>query len=164
MNFITIAIASLIPLLVGAIWYNPKVLGTAWMTEAGITEDKIKSGNMLVIFGTTLLLSLFLSLALYTIVIHQSHIYSTLMNEAALQDPNSELSLWVQEFMNKYGQNFRTFKHGAFHGAISGVLIAIPILSINALFERRSFKYILINAGFWIACMTLMGGIICAYA
>ncbi len=164
MNFIAIAVASLIPLLVGAIWYNPKVLGTAWMREADVSEEKIKNANMLVIFGTTLLLGIFLSFAMYTIVIHQSHIYSTLMNETALQDPNSELSLWVQEFMNKYGQNFRTFKHGAFHGTISGILLATPVLTINALFERKSFKYILINAGFWTICMALMGGIICAYA
>jgi hypothetical protein len=32
------------------------------------------------------------------------------------------------------------------------------------LFERRSWKYIFINAGYWILTLTLMGGIICAYA
>ena len=91
-NFIAIAAASILPLIIGFVWYNPKVFGTPWMKAADMNEDKIKGGNMLLIFGLTILFSVFLSLGLYTIVIHQSHIYSTLMNEPALKDPNSELS------------------------------------------------------------------------
>jgi hypothetical protein len=58
---------------------------------------------------------------------------------------------------------FRTFEHGAFHGVILGVFIALPILMINGLFERKSLKYGFINAGFWIICMALCGGIICQW-
>ena len=163
-NFIAIAAASILPLIIGFVWYNPKVFGTPWMKAADMNEDKIKGGNMLLIFGLTIVFSIFLSLALYTMVIHQSHIYSTLMNEPALKDPNSELSIWLKDFMIKYGQNFRTFKHGTLHGLIGSVLVALPIISINALFERKSFKYILINWGYWAISMALMGGIICAYA
>ncbi len=66
--------------------------------------------------------------------------------------------------MEQYGTNFRTFKHGAFHGAIGGIMLALPIVGTNALFERKGVKYIAINAGFWIISMALMGGIICAFA
>jgi hypothetical protein len=34
---------------------------------------------------------------------------------------------------------------------------------INGLFERKSLKYGFINAGFWIICMALCGGIICQW-
>ena len=39
---LTSAMAGLIPLLVGFIWYNPKVFGTIWMRAAGITPDPKK--------------------------------------------------------------------------------------------------------------------------
>ena len=43
MNWLAILVSALIPLIIGAIWYHPKVFGTAWMHATGITEDKIKS-------------------------------------------------------------------------------------------------------------------------
>lgn len=67
-------------------------------------------------------------------------------------------------FMTDYGMAYRTFKHGALHGFMSGLFFAFPMIGINALFERKSWKYILIHAGFWTVCLTFMGGIICAFA
>jgi hypothetical protein len=32
------------------------------------------------------------------------------------------------------------------------------------LFERRSWKYIFMNAGYWIVSMMLMGAVICKFA
>lgn len=162
-NFLVVLVAALIPLVVGFIWYNPKTFGNAWMQAAGMTEEKMKGGNMVAIFALTFLLSFFLAMAMQFMVIHQWHIYSVIADEADFKNPNSQLSIWVKDFMAKYGSNFRTFKHGAFHGTIAGIMVALPILGINALFERKGFKYVAINAGFWIVCMALMGGILCAY-
>ena len=50
-NPIAIPIAAIAALLVGFIWYHPKVFGNAWMKVSGMTEEKIKGGNMAVIFG-----------------------------------------------------------------------------------------------------------------
>ncbi|MBP9069986.1 MAG: DUF1761 domain-containing protein, partial [Bacteroidia bacterium] len=50
------------------------------------------------------------------------------------------------------------------HGALGGVLIALPILGTNAMFERKGFKYIAINCGYWIITMMVMGGIVCGWA
>jgi hypothetical protein len=66
-------------------------------------------------------------------------------------------------FMADYGTAYRTFKHGMLHGFITGLFLALPIVGINALFERKSWKYILINGGYFIVCLTIMGGIICAW-
>ena len=46
-----IFVAALIPLAIGFIWYNQKVFGTAWMKEAGVTEEKMNNANMPLIFG-----------------------------------------------------------------------------------------------------------------
>ena len=46
------------------------------------------------------------------------------------------------------------------HGFLGGLFIALPILCTNALFEQKGWKYIWINAGYWIVTMTIMGGII----
>ncbi|HRI41588.1 MAG TPA: DUF1761 domain-containing protein [Bacteroidia bacterium] len=157
-----IFISALIPLITGFIWYGPKTFGNVWMREAGVSEEKIKSSNMALILSLTYVFSLFLSLILISVVIHQSHILSILADDPGMKDPNSEISLWLKNFMDQYGQNFRTFKHGAFHGTLSGIFYAFPIIAINALFERRSWKYIWIHTGYWILTLALMGGIVCA--
>jgi hypothetical protein len=97
-------------------------------------------------------------------VIHQSAIDSILVDEPGFQVAGSELDVYYQDFMSKYGQNFRTFKHGVFHGVLYALLFATPIIGILALFERKSFKYVAIHAGYWIITLGLMGGLICQFA
>lgn len=162
-NFLVMIGAAFVPLIIGFIWYNPKVLGTAWMNASGLTEEKLKGANMGLIFGLTLLFSFFLSLALYSIVIHQGHIYSILANEAGTTDPNSDLGKWLADFNSRFGDHFRTFKHGAFHGTVAGILFAFPVVAINSLFERRGFKYTMIHTGYWTITLALMGGIVCQW-
>ncbi len=157
-------IAALVPMIVGYIWYNKKVFGSAWMKAADLSEEKMRGANMVLVFGFTYLLSFFAAFAIQFMVIHQYHLYSILANEEGMKDSNSELSMLVKNFMEKYGQNFRTFKHGAFHGTLGGITLALPIIGINAMFERKGFKYIAIHAGFWIFCMAMMGGIICQFS
>jgi hypothetical protein len=79
-------------------------------------------------------------------------------------NPTSEAGQMVAAFLEKYGNEFRTFKHGLLHGVISAISIALPILGIVALFERKSAKYIFIHLGYWVITLGIMGGIICAYA
>jgi hypothetical protein len=124
----------------------------------------MKGANMGLTFGLAFLLSFFLAFAIQFMVIHQFHLGSILMNESGLNDPTSEVGMIMKSFMERYGNNFRTFKHGAFHGIIGALTIALPILGTNALFERKSFKYVAINVGYWIVTMALMGGVICAFS
>ncbi|NQX92285.1 MAG: DUF1761 domain-containing protein [Flavobacteriales bacterium] len=67
-------VAALIPMIIGFIWYNPKVFGNAWMKHANMTKEKVESGNMPVIFGTSYLLSVILAFMLMMDgqVIHQT--------------------------------------------------------------------------------------------
>lgn len=161
LNFLVVGLTSLVPLIVGFIWYNNKVFGKAWMEVNGFDEAKLKANfNMPLIFGLSLLLGFFLSFALVSVVIHQMGFYAMLMNFAA----DADTQQMFKDVMTKYGGEFRTFKHGALHGTIAAITIALPVLGINALFERRGFKYIGIHFGYWVLTLLIMGGIICQFA
>ena len=163
-NFLAVLVAALIPMIIGFIWYNPKVLGTAWMKAAGMTEEKMKGANMALIFGLTFVFSFFVAMAMSFVTIHQSGMQSSLLTQGVdLNDISTPIGAYFADYMVRYGNNFRTFKHGALHGTITGIMLALPIIGVNALFERKGFKYIAINAGFWIVCLALMGGVVCGW-
>jgi hypothetical protein len=158
--FLAAAIAAIVPLIVGSIWYNPKVFGSAWMNVNGFNEEKLKEGfNMPLVFGLTLVFGYLISFVLSGLVIHQMGFFSMLQNHF-----KEEATLKIfTDVMTAYGSEFRTFKHGVLHGAIAAIGFAMPIIGINALFERRGFKYIAIHTGYWILTLMLMGGILCQF-
>lgn len=162
-NFSIVLAATAVPLIIGFIWYHPKVFGNAWMKETGMTPEKGKQANMVVTFGLTILFSFFIASLLMSLVVHQVSVASLLSNQPDSGDPASESSTMLKRFMELYGNSYRTFKHGVFHGTLSGIFLALPIVAINGLFEQKGFKYIAINAGYWIVSMALMGGLICAF-
>ena len=158
-NVLAILVAAIVPLVLGFLWYNPILFGNVWMGESGMTEEKIKSGNMAVIFGVSLLLSIMLAFFTQTLVIHQMGATGMIGGDPTL---DSVLPSY-QAFMDDYGTNFRTFKHGALHGLLAGLFFVLPIMGTNAMFERKSWKYILINVSYWTVCLTIMGAIVCGW-
>ena len=134
------------------------------MQAAGVTPESAKGANMVLVFGLTYLFSFFASFGVLFLVNHQSHIYSILSDEPGFKDSTSAVGIYLSDFMKNYGHHFHSFKHGVLHGTIGGFVFALPVIAVNALFERKSFKYIAINAGFWIVCLGIMGGIICQFA
>jgi Protein of unknown function (DUF1761) len=164
MNFLVVLATAVIPVLVGFVWYNPKVMGTIWMREIGGNPHDGKEVKMVPILIANLIAGVFLSVALVGIVIHQQGIYSILANEASMKDPNSALSQYVADFMSKYGRNFRTFGHGALHGFITAAFLILPAVTVSSLWEQRSWKYIGLTFAYWAITLMLMGGVICAFA
>lgn len=161
MNFPAVIVATLIPIVIGFVWYNPKIgFGKAWMSASGMTEEKARGANMFLVFGLTILFSFMVAVIMNVLVIHQLHFGSILKFQADSADPNSESSILLKNLMEKYGHDHRTFKHGAFHATIASLFIVLPVFGINALFERRSFKYVAINVGYWVLSFALMGGVI----
>lgn len=156
-NFLALLAAAVSTLVVGFIWYHPKVFGNAWMKASGVTEEQAKSGNMALIFGLALVFAFLLSFQIQMLAVHQWGALSLVGGDADLALPS------YAAFMTDYNDAFRTFKHGVFHGLLAGLFIALPIIGTNALFERKNAKYIFINSGFWTVCMMVMGGIICAW-
>ena len=162
-NFLTTAVAALIPLVMGFIWYGPMLFQNAWMKEIGFTEESLKGANMALIFGLSYVLCFLMAGFLQTLVIHQWGVQSSLMKSGESALSGADLT-YFQDFLASYGDRFRTFGHGALHGSMVGLLIGLPIMGTNALFERKSLKYVLINAGYWTVTLALMGGILCQTA
>jgi Protein of unknown function (DUF1761) len=163
-NWLGILPCAIIPLIIGFIYYHPKVFGTAWMNIAGMTEARMKDANMGKVFGFTLLLGVVLSVFFMPVVLHAMHAFSLV--SPAGGGPADENGAPYQDalaFVTKYGGNFRTFKHGAFHGILTALFVIWPTLGIISLFERKSWKYTAIHLGYWTITFALMGGIICAY-
>lgn len=130
-NWLSMIIAALIPMVVGFIWYHKALFGNAWMVSVGMTEEKARSGNMAVTLGVCFVMSFL-------------------------------LAFFILNNVDAPGQEgeFDSFKHGAFHGVLIGLFVAMPVMVTNALFEMKSWKNMLINIGYWVVTMALMGGVL----
>jgi hypothetical protein len=162
MNFYIFFIAAVIPLLMGFIWYGP-LFGNAWMKEMNFTKESLEGQNMIKVFVLSYIFSLLIAFFLQFIVIHQMGTFQTLVNEPGFNEQTGAAFTYFQDFVTTYGTRFRSFKHGVIHGVSAGLFFVLPILSIIAMFEKKSFKYVAINAGYWVLTLAIMGGIICEW-
>jgi hypothetical protein len=154
-------------MIMGFIWYNPKLFGKPWMEGAGLTmETAQKDFNMPLVFGLSYVFCFFLAYSLQFVVIHQFGFFSMMADadgQKQLADHSSALYGHAKAIFDMCGGNFRTFRHGAFHGTLLGIFTLLPIIATNGMFERRGWKYILINAGYWTVCLAIMGAIVCHF-
>ncbi|MCC7030416.1 MAG: DUF1761 domain-containing protein [Chitinophagaceae bacterium] len=157
-KFYLIFLTALIPLFVGMIWYNRSVFGSAWMQATGMTEEKGKNINMILVFGLTYVLGLLISMACAGMSIHQMSVGSIFQG-----DETAESKEYLKHFFEMYGTRFRSFKHGVLHGVIGSIMVAAPIVGVSTLFEGRSFKYFAITVGYWMVCFALIAGTLCAF-
>lgn len=157
LNFLAIFVAALTTLVVGFFWYSNMLFGKAWQRESGLTDDKLRGGNLAIIYGLTFVFSFLIAFSMQSITIHQFAAVGMVGG-----DPTTAKQSYT-DFMNDYGTAFRTFKHGALHGTILAVMFVFPLIAINGMFERKSWKYIFINAGYWVVSLAIMGGIVCGW-
>ena len=157
-----VPLAALVPNIVGMVWYGFLFKNT-WLQTVGKSEDDLKQGSRLVAFLLTYVVGLILAFGLIPIVIHQFGVFQMLNGVKDLEDVNSALSNTIADLMTKYGNNFRTFKHGALHGTLTALFTILPAIAMNAYYERKSWKYVAVNVGFLAICLALMGGIICQW-
>lgn len=162
MNFLALFLIALIPLVIGFVWYGP-LFGNAWMKEMGFTKESLEGKNMTLTFILSYVFSLFVAMFLLPATIHQMGVYSSLAGEPGFAESSGEAFTYFQDFIANYGDRFRTFKHGAFHGILNGIFFVLPVLSIIAMFEKKSVKYVAINVGYWVVCLAIMGGLVCQY-
>ena len=57
-NYLAVLAAAVATFVLGGLWYSPALFGKVWQREAGVTEEKMKSANMALIFGLTFVLAL----------------------------------------------------------------------------------------------------------
>ena len=140
-NWIALVVAAILPLVTGFSGYHPKVLGTAWMKETGMTEEKAKTMNPGKTYGLAVLMAFILALFIWPMVF---------LGGAPPDDLHGT-------------EAFLTFKHGALHGSMLALFVVLPVFATNALFEMKSIKYVALNVGYWVVTMALMGGIMNAW-
>lgn len=132
-----------------------------------MTEEKMKGGNMAVIFGVSFIFALMMAFVMNMIAYHDAFVQGAIYyatNGTMKPAAGSELGKWYDYYVANLAASNHNFKHGAFHGIlIAGLFIALPVLGTNALFERKGFKYIIINGVYWIICFAIMGGIVAAW-
>ena len=130
MNFYIFFLAALVPLVIGFVWYGP-LFGNAWMKELGFTKESLANKNMVLTLILSYVFSLFLAMFLLPATIHQMGVYSSLAGEPGFAESTGEAFTYFQDFLSNYGDRFRTFKHGAFHGVLSGLFLALPVIIIS---------------------------------
>lgn len=128
LNYLAVLVAALSTFLIGGLWYSPAVFGKAWMKENGFTEEGMKGGNMVKIFGVAFILGLI-----------------SAVNLAMFMGPENDPAM------------------GAMWGFLAGAGWVATFVGTHYLFERRSFKLFLINAGYSIVALTVMGIILAAW-
>ncbi|WP_430411200.1 DUF1761 domain-containing protein [Kordia sp.] len=138
-NWIALVVAALSTLVIGFLWYGP-LFGKAWMKETGITEEQAQKG-MPLRFGLSVILAFFAVFFIYIVSVYSG---------GEPGDPHGQ-------------EKFLTFGHGAAHGVMVALFVVMPALVTNALFEQKSFKYMMINVGYWIVTFAIMGGIVNAW-
>ena len=57
LNWLAIIVATVITFVLGGLWYGPLLFGKAWLKENNLTEEDMKNGNNLKIFGFAFLWS-----------------------------------------------------------------------------------------------------------
>lgn len=127
LNYLAILLAALSTFVLGGLWYSPAAFGKAWMKENGFTEEDMKKGNMVKIFGLAFVLALI-----------------SAINLAMFMGPEKEVGM------------------GAAYGFAAGFGWVATFVGTHYLFERKSFKLFLINAGYSVVALTVMGVIIVA--
>ena len=72
MNWLSVLVGALVPLVMGFIWYNPALFGKAWMKSIGMTDEDAKKGNMPVIFVVSFILAGLIAYNLYQYMAYHS--------------------------------------------------------------------------------------------
>ena len=162
-NWWILFVSAFIPVIIGFFWYHPSILGRSWAEEAGLSQEDSTSGSRIKRIGLLYLFSLLGSFTFSSLVVHQSGVVQLFLMDPDMADPGSAVGQYVNDFMANYGDRHRSFGHGFIHGIEGGLFVGLMMIASLAIFERKSWKYITINLGYWIVSLSLMGGLMCAY-
>lgn len=138
-NMLSVAIAALVPMIMGFIYYHPKVMGSAWMKANGFTAESMGTGPKPVWYLVAFIFSFMLALKLCLDV----------------TAPGQEVA--------PDGHSYVTFQHGIAHGIFNTILIILPILGTLCIFERRTWSWVFVNVGYWGITLMIMQGILSAW-
>jgi hypothetical protein len=137
-NLMATGLAALIPMIVGFVYYHPKVMGGMWMDANGFKLETLKPPKpilYLAALGLSVLLSLFI--------------------QQNVTGPGQDTA--------PDGHSYHTFGHGLVHGLVLTIMLVIPIFGTMAIFEQKSMKWLGVNVGYWLVTVSLMAGLLSAW-
>ena len=138
-NILAIIVAGLVPSALGAIYYG-SLFGKAWRVSQNKTKEDLEPSNPAVAYGGSVLLSMLLAMSLnFTIGLVHKNV-------------NSAGELFIDSHFS--------FTHGALHGALIGLMTITPIIVSLGIFHKLNWKTNLLNVGFWVTALAIMGGIL----
>jgi len=148
-------VAALIPLLIGAVWYNEKVFGKVVMDANG----EGKRGHPAVVYGGALVLGIVLSFT-YKFLGDHHYAFQTFFRPDTEHgvgvDVASPFGIQLKELIDGYGTRFHSWTHGLAHSFMISFFVLLPVMAINDLFEGRSFKYFITVWGYWVLTIAAM--------
>ena len=130
-NWVSLILATLTPMVVGFIYYQKKLFGKVWAKTITMPKEHRINWNFFGVFCLSFLVCFLLSFYLLF----------------DCKGPGQE-------------GIYDTFLHGAFHGLGLAILVIIPVSSTGVLYNERSWKNMLVNAGYWFISLPIMGGIL----
>ncbi len=131
-NLFFVAVAAALNMLVGFVWYSPKVCGKAWMAAMGKSYDDCKdmkkeAGRA---YGLSFLGALVMSFVLAKFV---------------------------------YFADATNFWEGALTGFWLWLGFVATVVFNSYLFEKKPFKLVLINAGYYLASLVAMSVVLAIF-
>lgn len=138
-NWAAVAVSALVPMVIGFLYYHPKLAGGAWMKANGFTPESIGNGPKPILYGVALLLSFLLSMWM----------------SSNVTGPGQDVA--------PDGHSYATFGHGVVHGIINTIFLLLPVLGTLSIFEKRGWGWVFVNLGYWVITFCVMGGILSAW-
>ena len=132
-NWLAVILGAAAFFVIGAIWYGP-LFGKAWRAEMGFSDETVRQERRPASMPVWLVMLLAFILELL--------IASMLGHQYARTDPGPRAMMMI--------------------AAGFGGTIMAPAIGINYLFQGRSMKLFLIDAGHFLFGMTAMGGVFVA--
>jgi len=132
-NYMAVLVAGVAAFALGSLWYSA-FFGKTWQRLLGLSDESLQKGNMALIMISSFVLMTVMSFGLAILI--QGH-----------ASPNSEVDA----------------VSGLYHGLVVGVLFVGMSVGINYLYQRRSFRLWLIDAGYQILFLGIQGLILGAW-
>ncbi len=155
-NLLVLLACSFIPFIVAFVWYHPKVFGgDTWTKVAGLTKEQGDTPVKPLKLGLSILLNFLIAFGMFNLAIHGFGVLGLVGGDMELLKTGTAAA-----FLAEYGHNHNTFGHGMVHGLEATLIFVIPLVGYTTIFDRKSGKYFLINVGFWLISLMLIGGVL----
>lgn len=160
-NYIVVIVTTILPILLAKIWFSES---TRSLFKLAPSNPKNDSPNKSILFyPITILLSLFFSISMHFQVIHQFHFKSLFLDEVGFNESQGSAFKAFEYIMNSYGDKFRTYDHGIFHGLLNAIFIVLPILFLFKIEFNFTKKALLYYWLYFALTMMITGSIICHF-